>query len=146
MPTRRRIPLLEGRAAVAEWFNAQRDCTLRAFDPDVSEEQAEPGSLPAVDRAVMATAVRYTLEELTARAPGQALEVRVPPFGATQCIKGPRHTRGTPPGVVEMSPQTWLEVATGSREWGEALASGDVSASGERANLSDLLPLTEERP
>jgi hypothetical protein len=122
MPARRRIPVSEGRAALKSWLHAQ----------------PEP-----VDRATIATAVRYTLEELNARAPGQALEVRVPPFGATQCLEGPRHTRGTPPGVVEMSPQTWLEVASGTREWADALASGDVSASGERADISFLLPLAE---
>lgn len=125
MPSRRRIPVVEGRAAVSAWSDAQRD------------------SQPAPDRATIATAVRFTLEELNARAPGQALEVRVPPFGATQCIEGPRHTRGTPPGVVEMTPEVWLAVATGIRDWDEALASGDVSASGERANLSALLPLRE---
>ncbi|WP_061963072.1 sterol carrier family protein [Demequina aurantiaca] len=142
MPTRRRIALPEGRAAVAAWLAAQphqqRDGDLQGADHADSR-----ATLPAVDRATIATAVRYTLEELNARAPGQALEVRVPPFGATQCIEGPRHTRGTPPGVVEMSPEIWLAVATGRREWDEALASGDVSASGERANLSALLPLTD---
>jgi hypothetical protein len=143
MPARRRIAIAEGRAALVEWLDAQRDCTLHTFDPAVSVEQAElDAQPPPADRATVATAVRFTLEELNARAPGQALEVRVPPFGATQCIEGPRHTRGTPPGVVEMSPQTWLAVATGRRDWDEAIASGDVSASGERADLSALLPLT----
>ncbi|WP_430868185.1 sterol carrier family protein [Demequina aurantiaca] len=160
MPSRRRIATVDGRAALAAWLDAQRGSTphgvedqpgaqdqLRAQDRPRAPDQ--PRATPAErnaqsaspDRNTVATAVRFTLEELNARAPGQALEVRVPPFGATQCIEGPRHTRGTPPGVVEMSPQTWLEVVTGRRPWDEALASGDVSASGERANLSDLLPL-----
>lgn len=142
MPARRRIPLPEGRAAVAAWLTTQRDRDFDGLDDDTTAAHAAGAPQPPADRATIATAVRYTLEELNFRAPGQALEVRVPPFGATQCIEGPRHTRGTPPGVVEMSPQTWLEVATGTREWDEALASGDVSASGERANLDALLPLT----
>jgi len=144
MPARRKISLPVGRAALAAWLDTQRDCIMHPFDPDVAVEQAVLDSQPTPpDRTVVATAVRYCLEELNARAPGQALEVRVPPFGATQCIEGPRHTRGTPPGVVEMAPEVWLAVATGRRDWDEALASGDVSASGERANLSALLPLTE---
>ena len=61
----------------------------------------------------MGTAVRYTLEELGARAPGRSVEVRVPPFGAVQCLEGPRHTRGTPPNVVESDAETWLRLATG---------------------------------
>lgn len=143
MPARRRIEVAEGRAAVAQWLSIQRDCE-RGVDEDATAERGERAAYPSVDRAITATAVRYTLEELTFRAPGQALEVRVPPFGATQCIEGPRHTRGTPPGVVEMTPETWLDVATGRRAWDQALASGDVSASGERANLSALLPLVSD--
>lgn len=142
MPSRRRIAIPEGRAALAAWLHAQRDCALHGFDPAVSAERAELDAQPTQpDRDTIAKAVRYSLEELNARAPGQALEVRVPPFGATQCLEGPRHTRGTPPGVVEMAPQTWLEVVTGRRDWAEAMASGEVNASGERANLSALLPL-----
>ncbi|WP_396837239.1 sterol carrier family protein [Mobilicoccus sp.] len=92
-------------------------------------------------RAVRATAVRYSLEELADRAPGHSVEVRVPPFGATQCIEGPRHRRGTPPAVVETDAQTWLRLVVGDLTWGEALTTGQVRASGERAALDGLLPL-----
>ena len=92
--------------------------------------------------------MRFTLEELAEVAPGHAVEVRVPPDGAVQAVDGPRHTRGTPPNVVETDPQTWLALATGLLTWHDAVANGRVSASGERADLSDLLPLqaTRERP
>ncbi|MDI6022487.1 sterol carrier family protein [Leucobacter sp. UT-8R-CII-1-4] len=93
------------------------------------------------ERLQIATAVRFLLEELAERAPGNSLEVRVPPFGATQCVAGPRHTRGTPPNVVECDPATWIELATGSLSWEEALASARISASGTRANLEGLVPL-----
>lgn len=86
-------------------------------------------------------AVRYLLEELAERAPGNSVEVRVPPFGVTQCIEGPRHTRGTPPNVVEMDAETWLELATGHQDWSGAVVLGKVSASGLRADLAALLPL-----
>jgi putative sterol carrier protein len=66
----------------------------------------------------------------------------VPPFGAVQCVEGPRHTRGTPPNVVETDAETWLGLATGRLGWVEALRTGAVRASGERADLSDFLPLT----
>lgn len=89
----------------------------------------------------LATAVRYLLEELAEIAPGNSVEVRVPPLGATQCIEGPRHTRGTPPNVVEMAPETWFDLATGRLAWADAISSGSVSASGVRATLEEVLPL-----
>jgi len=69
------------------------------------------------------------------------VEVRIPPFGAIQCIDGPRHTRGTPPNVVETDPATWINVATGRLDWDEACARGIIRVSGIRADLSHLLPL-----
>jgi hypothetical protein len=90
---------------------------------------------------VLAAAVRFTLEELAAIVPGNTVEVRVPPFGATQAVPGPRHTRGTPPNVVEMDANTWLSLATGALTWDDAVASHRVRASGQRADLSAHLPL-----
>lgn len=92
-------------------------------------------------RPVLATAVRFLLEELAELAPGNTVEVRVPPFGAAQCVQGPRHTRGTPPNVIEADPQTWVQLATGRLDWSEALAASRVAASGTRANLDGLLPV-----
>ena len=92
-------------------------------------------------RSAVATATRYLLEELAELAPGRALEVRVPPYGATQCLPGPQHTRGTPPGVIETDPGTWIALATGGLEWDAALAAGRVAASGVRADLAPLLPV-----
>jgi putative sterol carrier protein len=73
------------------------------------------------------------------------VEVRVPPFGAVQAIEGPRHTRGTPPNVIEMDAPTWLALATGSLEWRSALAAGRVAASGSRADLAEYLPILRMR-
>ncbi|MER7797409.1 sterol carrier family protein [Microbacterium sp. NPDC096154] len=92
-------------------------------------------------RAAHATAVRYLLQLLAEKAPGNSVEVRVPPFGAAQVIQGPRHTRGTPPNVVEMDPQTWIDLAIGALPWADAAAAGRLRASGVRADLSGLLPL-----
>lgn len=103
--------------------------------------EATPGDRPALPRAVTATAVRFALEELSEAAEGNSVEVRVPPFGVAQCVEGPRHTRGTPPNVVEMDAQTWLALATGVLSWEGARASGTVGASGLRADLSAHLPL-----
>lgn len=84
--------------------------------------------------------VRHTAAELATRAPGHSVEVRVPPYAAVQCVPGPRHTRGTPPSVVETDPLTWLRLVSGRLSWVEGIASGLVFASGERADLSDWLP------
>jgi len=119
MPPRRRIPAAEGRQAVQVW-------------------RADPS---AASRTTIAPAVRYSLEELAARAPGRTLEVRVPPYGAVQCIAGPTHTRGTPPNVIETDATTWLDLVTGRRDWAGAAAGGTVRASGQRADLSAWLPL-----
>jgi len=105
------------------------------------------GVLGAVDagvapqREALRGAVIHALGVLERRAPGRAVEVRVPPFGAVQCVAGPRHTRGTPPNVVETDPMTWIELVTGRKAWAEAVASGSVRASGPRSDLSGWLPL-----
>jgi hypothetical protein len=95
----------------------------------------------ADDRATIALASRYLLEQLAEEAEGHTVEVRVPPFGAVQAVAGPRHTRGTPPNVVEMDAATWIALATGSLGWESAVRDLRVTASGQRASLADNLPL-----
>ncbi|MFF2388212.1 sterol carrier family protein [Agromyces sp. NPDC058104] len=95
----------------------------------------------SVDRSTLALAVRYSLQLLAERAPGGTLEVRVPPFAAVQCVEGPKHTRGTPPNVIETDASTWLALATGRLSWADARTSGRVHASGQRAELDGLLPV-----
>lgn len=101
----------------------------------------EGGAEPA--RPQKAAAVRSSLRTLERVAPGNSVEVRVPPFAAVQCVEGPRHTRGTPPNVVETDPRTWLLLATGELSWSEATAAGGLTASGARADLSQWLPLVK---
>jgi Bacterial SCP ortholog len=96
-------------------------------------QQPEPEALRA--------AVAYLLGLLSDRVPGRAVEVRVPPYAAVQCVAGPRHTRGTPPNVVEMDAVTWVRLAAGRLAWAQAVAEGRVRASGPRADLSGYLPL-----
>ncbi len=92
-------------------------------------------------RTDLATAVRYLLQLLDEKAPGNSVEVRVPPFGAVQVVEGPRHTRGTPPNVIETDATTWIALATGAQTWTDAVASGRIHASGTRADLDGLVPL-----
>ena len=106
--------------------------------PWLAGEGEEPG------RAVLGRAVRVSLRTLAQVAPGATVEVRVPPLGAVQCVSGPRHTRGTPPNVVETDPRTWLELATGRTDWAAALSAGRVVASGTRADVSQWLPLVRD--
>jgi len=122
MAPRRRIPPSEGLQALRVW-------------------RENPSAAP---RATVATAVRFSLEELASRAPGRTLEVRVPPYGAVQCVEGPRHTRGTPPNVIETDALTWLDLVTGQVDWASALAGGTVHASGLRASLAEYLPLVAD--
>jgi hypothetical protein len=100
------------------------------------------GQAPQPTRAELAAAVRLSLRTLAQVAPGASVEVRVPPFAVVQCIAGPRHTRGTPPNVVQTDAPTWLRLATGRTSWSQALQTGQLSASGNRAGeVADLLPL-----
>lgn len=116
-PARRRIDPAQGRTALTAWVDGARE------------------------RPIVATAVRYSLEELGLVAPGRSVEVRVPPYGAVQVIAGQVHRRGTPPNVVEMTADVWLALVVGDLEWDDALSSGSVNASGGRADLTAYLPL-----
>ncbi|MFJ6730463.1 sterol carrier family protein [Streptomyces sp. NPDC091281] len=102
---------------------------------------ALPGPDIPYDRQALAAATRLLADALALKAPGGATEVRVPPYAVVQCVPGPRHTRGTPPNVVETDPLTWVRLATGRLAWADAVAEGAVRASGERADLTELLPL-----
>ena len=115
---------------------AKRVVTRAEFEAALS---AATGQL---DPAGTKTAVRTTLGWLAQANPGRSVEIRVPPQGAVQAIAGPTHTRGTPPNVVETDAATWLALVTGTLTWSDALAEGRVRASGSRADLSGLLPMT----
>ncbi|UYQ63099.1 maleylpyruvate isomerase family mycothiol-dependent enzyme [Streptomyces peucetius] len=93
------------------------------------------------DRRALAACTRLLADALAVKAPGASTEVRVPPFAVVQCVEGPRHTRGTPPNVVETDPLTWIRLATGRTAWRDALDAAKASASGERADLGALLPI-----
>lgn len=84
---------------------------------------------------------KHFLAVLSGQAPGRAVEVRIPPYAVAQVVEGTRHTRGTPPAVVETDAVTWIALATGALTWAEAEAAGRLVASGERSDLSSYLPL-----
>ncbi|SEE62304.1 sterol carrier family protein [Ruania alba] len=113
----------------------------RRIDPGEGELALAAWQRGEATPAQVRTAVRYGLQTLADRAPGTSVEVRVPPAGVVQVIEGPRHTRGTPPNVVETNPDTFLALATGQTSWPDAVGSGAVTASGSRANLTGWLPL-----
>jgi hypothetical protein len=103
-------------------------------------DAAEVGGYEA-DADDVRSAVKHFLAVLARRHPGKSVEVRVPPYAAVQCIEGARHTRGTPPAVVETRADVWLRLARGRLPFREAVELGDVHASGERSDLTDQLPL-----
>jgi hypothetical protein len=112
---------------------------LRAAVDPVRAWLAGDAEKPA--RAVLGAAVKTSARWLAQQVPGRSVELRVPPHVAVQLVPGPRHTRGTPPNVVETDAATWLRLATGATSWAQAVADGRVSASGNRADLSTYLPL-----
>lgn len=114
---------------------------LRIADPvEVAAALARVAEGPP-DRADLRLLTKHFLAVLESRAPGRSVEVRVPPYAAVQVIEGVRHTRGTPPAVVETDAQTWIAVSTGDLDWAAAVAAGRVQASGERTDLTPYLPL-----
>jgi hypothetical protein len=116
---------------------------LRAAVDPVRPWLAGEGEQPP--RAVLGAAVKTTARWLAQQVPGRSVELRVPPHVAVQCVPGPRHTRGTPPNVIETDAATWLRLATGELSWVTAIAEGKVVASGNRADLSGHLPLRPVR-
>jgi hypothetical protein len=147
MPARRADP-----ARLLDAVNAQRAALGRpAWSGQVTVDALGVGCvrevLAAVDaglsaeRSALRCAVGYLLDALADRAPGRAVEVRIPPYAAIQCVAGPRHTRGTPPNVVETDAVTWILLAAGRLSWADAAAERRVRASGPRADLSAYLPV-----
>lgn len=133
------VPARFGAITLTDYL-ATRCVELTVHSLDLTAALDQPAAL---DPSALAVATRLLAGVLAATAPGRSVEVRVPPYAAVQCIEGPRHTRGTPPNVVEMNAPTWLELATGRLTWSAAVGDGRVSASGERADISALLPLLQ---
>lgn len=114
----------------------------RLIDPVEGERVLRAWALShALGSDDLALAVRFSLQLLRQKAPGNSVEVRVPPFGAAQVIDGPRHTRGTPPAVIEIEPTVWLDLVVGQLDFDQAVAAARLAASGARANLQGFLPL-----
>ncbi|MFF9511721.1 sterol carrier family protein [Streptomyces sp. NPDC014724] len=136
-PGERLLPTRLGAMRLAD-FLVTRTVELVVHTDDLNEAA---GLAVPYDRQALAACTRLLADALAERAPGGSVEVRVPPFAVVQCVQGPKHTRGTPPNVVETDPLTWIRLATGRTEWAQALDAAKVSASGERADLAALLPL-----
>lgn len=117
---------------------------LRPADPALVAAALDSFHAGAADSGDLRLLTKHLLALLVAKAPGGAVEVRVPPYAVAQCVAGTRHTRGTPPAVVEMDPATWVSLAVGDLEWHDAERHGQLSASGERSDLSALLPVLEQ--
>jgi hypothetical protein len=128
-----------GALGLGEWDGPVTAGALGAACANLVVAAADAGLEPA--REALRGAVIHTLGLLASRAPGRSVEVRVPPFGAIQAIEGPRHTRGTPPNVVETDSLTWVLLAAGKLDWADSVADGAVRASGPRADLAGYLPL-----
>lgn len=114
---------------------------LRRADPAQVADALDRVRSGTADRADLRLLTKHYLALLETKAPGRSVEVRVPPYAAVQVIPGVRHTRGTPPAVVETDAETWIALATGELAWTDAEEAGAVRASGERADLSPYLPL-----
>ena len=108
---------------------------------DRQELLAARAALPPGDRAALGALIKASVRAFAESVPGHTVELRVPPFIAVQCVEGPRHTRGTPPNVVELDAETWLALAVGELSWADGVTDGRITAYGPRSDLSGLLPL-----
>ncbi len=114
---------------------------LKPADPALVGPAVDRFRAGRADRADLRLLTKHLLALLVEKAPGGAVEVRVPPYAVAQCVAGTRHTRGTPPAVVETDAATWIGLALGDLAWAEAEGDGRLTASGERSDLAGLLPL-----
>jgi hypothetical protein len=89
------------------------------------------------DLQITAT-VKEILDLIKNISPGKSVELRVPPYGAIQCVAGSNHRRGTPPNTVEMSGQTLIRLINEPSLWISLCESGEVRASGLLSDLSNL--------
>jgi hypothetical protein len=147
MPTRR----LDPQRLLAALNEQRAELGRPAWTGSLTAEALADGCVGAVAAALdsgaeprreaLRAAAMRLLDLLAARVPGRAVEVRIPPYAAIQCVPGPRHTRGTPPNVVETDAATWVRLATGRLSWAAATADGLIRASGPRADLAEYLPL-----
>lgn len=137
-PGGRLLPTSAGALTLADYV-VTRTVELVVHTDDLNA--AVPGLDIPFDRQALAACTRLLADALAEKAPGGSTEVRVPPYAVVQCVEGPRHTRGTPPNVVETDPLTWIRLAGGRTAWRDAVADARVSASGERADLGPYLPL-----
>ena len=138
-PPARAVAGPRGPLSPADWL-VTRAIEMVVHADDLS--RSLPDQAPVeLDRTALRLVTQACADLLATRAPGRSLELRVPPYAAVQCVEGPRHTRGTPPNVVETDPLTWIRLAAGRVDWREAVAGGAVRASGERADLTGWLPL-----
>ncbi|MFI1419681.1 sterol carrier family protein [Streptomyces sp. NPDC020731] len=137
-PGGRLLPTSAGALTLADYV-VTRTVELVVHTDDLNA--AVPGLDIPYDRQALAACTRLLADALAARAPGGSTEVRIPPYAVVQCVEGPRHTRGTPPNVVETDPLTWIRLAGGRTAWQDAVVDAKVSASGERADLGPYLPL-----
>ena len=139
LPVTRAVQAPRGPISPADWL-VTRAIELVVHADDLS--RSLPGRPPVeLDRGAVRLVTQAFTDILAARAPGRSVELRVPPYAAVQCVAGPRHTRGTPPSVVETDPLTWVRLAAGRAGWSAAVGDGRVHASGERADLTAWLPL-----
>ena len=95
----------------------------------------------SVSNEQLATAVRFLLEELGTKYPGNSVEVRIPPYGAVQCIEGPSHSRGTPANVVELDTESFVALALGRISFEDLMSKSKLTASGNRSDLTGLFPI-----
>jgi uncharacterized protein (TIGR03083 family) len=114
------------------------ELVVHSLDLSASVPELDP---VVIDRQALGVSCRMLAGILAERAPGRTVELRIPPYSAIQCIEGPRHTRGTPPNVVEVDAVAWVELATGRLAWPVAISDGRLRASGERSDISAQLPV-----
>ena len=117
-------------------------CSTADDEPDRPSPSSTPSATAPAPTPTLSAAPAVPSTSTVASVTGRSVEVRVPPYAAAQVVPGVRHTRGTPPAVVELDAETWIALATGELGWSEAVADGRIRASGERADLSPYLPLT----
>ena len=90
----------------------------------------------------IASEVKRILDLIKKIAPGNAVELRIPPYGVIQCVAGVNHRRGTPANQVEMSGEVLIQLAQSPDLWPDLLKSGQIQASGQLSDLAQVFSQT----
>jgi hypothetical protein len=95
--------------------------------------------------AQTAEQVKKILAAVKKSSSGNAVELRIPLYGAIQCVAGVNHRRGNPANQVEMRAEVLIQLSEDPSLWHQLVNSGQIQATGQLSDLSQVFSTTFEK-